>query len=331
MENIAEPVLESVSVNSGLIDLPRVDENNWESMTNILEQVNVSDFKYKKPVPWRGHKFPARIVRVVDADTVNVVFVNERQELEAISVRLHLIDAPETKLKKGVSKLQKETGLSVANYVSSNLPVGEKVTVAVREHCIYNNRVIGAIFIHHGEVEIDLSVHLLERKLVKPYSGDQKRAPWKDEELLSILRLIPDYQTEEAKVFILNGPNGRAVSLGADHPAPVDSTSASLVVPVTGEAKAEGKKKRGGGKKKAAAPIMQAPMAIPFGIPGNQGGATMIIPQNWFQQSMGSQQQQQQPNPYQTGIPVFMQYPFIGAPAISQQQYGRNGRGRSRS
>lgn len=351
MEDSVELVVESVTVNPDLASLPRVGEHEWGSMVGILEKLDVSQFKYKKPVPWQGRKFPARITKVCDADTINIVFCNERQEPEMVSVRLHLVDAPETKLRKGVSKLQKATGLSVAKYVQDLLHVGDVVSVAVREHCIYNNRVIGAIFF--GEGCVDLSAHLLEKKLVKPYSGEQKREPWKDEELLDILRRIPDHQTEEAKSFILHGVNSRGVSLGATPPASASSSSASLVVPVLNDSKAEGKKRQVKPKKKegtsvskvSSKPIQSSnvsrtspnqvqsppPMAIPFGMPSGQGGATMIIPQSWFQPPSGDQQQQQ-PSPYQSGIPVFMPYPYMSPPPQVQSRgrgRGRGGRGRA--
>ena len=358
MDTSVETVIETTPATNDLSSLPLVEEETRKSMVEILDNLDVSEFKYKKPVPWEGRRFPARVVKVTDADTLAIVYVNNLQQPETISVRLHLIDAPETRMRKGVSKLQKATGLSVTNYVSSFLQPGSRITVAVREHCIYNNRVIGAVFFCMDEHEIDLSANLLSKRFVRSYSGEQKRAPWKDEELLSILyRLDQEHLTEEAKNFLLN-VNGRPVSTGANHPAPAPVES-SLVVPVLGDVKPDNKSETKSKKKKKTQghvqmqpQIQQVPMMTPqfvmpysFGIPGvsNQGGATMIIPQNMLQQmsqsqipqgqTSQSQMPQDQMSPFQTGIPAFMPYPYMAqTPVYSQPQRSRSStRGRGRA
>lgn len=317
MEDSIELTVESVSIND-LCSLPKVSEDEWKKMTDVLNGLNLAEFKYKKPVPWQGKKFPARVTRIYDADTINVVFVNENGTPVMFSIRLRLIDAPEVKLKKGVSKLHRATGLSVTNYVSKLIPVGSIVTVAVEKHCIYNNRVIGDIFFEIDGVQTDLSVHLLQKELVKSYTGEHKREPWSDEELFEILRRIPEYQTEEAKSFIAYGMNPQVVTHGASSSSSVEPSSVSLVVPVLSESNSEGKKKKREYKNRQ-------PHTFP-----NQGGATVIVPQNWFQaQTQGPSSQPM----YSQGMPVFMSYMAPPPPPHSYYGRGRGGynRGRGRS
>lgn len=124
-------------------------------------------------IPRKGELLLARLVKIVDGDTIDVIMLLGEHPLR-IRIRLLGLDAPETKQNRGCTALEKIAGLKVKGYVCSKLDK-------------YGGRYVGTI--KHPKDNITLNDHLIEMKYVKIYNGGKKN-DWSDAELNDIINAI---------------------------------------------------------------------------------------------------------------------------------------------
>ena len=100
-----------------------------------------------------------RVVRVVDGDTVWVA-VRERRRLVRLTVRLHGIDAPETRTRDAAEKvLGLQSKAELSSMVLDRLVGIEHKGLDKYGRCL-------AVLYLEG---VDVSARMLERKLARPY------------------------------------------------------------------------------------------------------------------------------------------------------------------
>ena len=113
---------------------------------------------------------PARLVRVVDGDTVVVrARIWLGQEVE-IHVRLAGIDAPEL---RGKCAFERDLAVRARDFVVARLNGGQ-VRLSHIQYGKYAGRVVARV---HAPDGADLSAALLQAGLAHPYKG-RKRRPW---------------------------------------------------------------------------------------------------------------------------------------------------------
>lgn len=144
---------------------------------NILSQVNISRVE---DVPYRGESILARVVKVIDGDTVMVIICMGSKCLK-LSVRVGGVDCPESLKRNSSSTLEVEAGKRVKDYVNSL--IGEYIQIRLDKKDKYGGRYVGDIFI--ADSNMYLSEILLEKKLAQPYSGN-KKTPWTESQLQEI-------------------------------------------------------------------------------------------------------------------------------------------------
>lgn len=134
-------------------------------------------------VPHVGTIVPARLVKVYDGDTINVIIALGNNCPLAIKVRVVGIDAPEITKKGTTTQLEKDAGLFVRDYVNNLFQITE--IVQIKLHCIdkYGGRYVGDVFLADNKT---LSDHLLSLGYVKKYDGKTK-TKWQEDELKKIL------------------------------------------------------------------------------------------------------------------------------------------------
>lgn len=147
------------------------------SITKRLESVDLG--KIDK-LPFRGKVCPCRIIKVIDGDTIKVAaFYADR--LYEYNIRIINIDAPEMKSK---NDLERRAAIKVTNYVMELLKDIHYFIIYKNDK--YGGRYVGDIYLNHDRKP--LSRHLLRRKLVKEFTGKQKKEPWTETELLHIVK-----------------------------------------------------------------------------------------------------------------------------------------------
>lgn len=151
--------------------------NSRESLLNL--DMNKSD-----KVPFRNRVIEARLKKVMDGDTLCFVILIGDFPLD-LSIRILGIDSPETALRKGVTPLEKEAGLSVKNHVKSLFEVGNIYNIVLKDIDKYGGRYLGDVYIQENKC---LSEYLVEKKLVREYFGDAKKE-WEPEFLNNIIEV----------------------------------------------------------------------------------------------------------------------------------------------
>lgn len=121
-------------------------------------------------VPNKGKEVWARVIKVIDGDTVRVVFLYEGVPV-SYSIRLRGIDCPE---KSRASPLEMKCGKLVGDYLRSVLP--EMVKLQVLSHDKYGGRLVGSISFSG----VDVSEHLLEKGYAYTYNGKEKKEKWNE-------------------------------------------------------------------------------------------------------------------------------------------------------
>ena len=140
------------------------------------------DHKKLKCHPCIGNRVYARLIKIIDGDTLTVVIIHDATPLK-FNIRVKGIDSPESKGK--VSKIEKEAGLAVTNYVMELFKETKFVYIDVISTDKYGGRYIGDIYLDK-ECKLSLSSHLLKKQLVKQYDGKKKEL-WTEKELLHII------------------------------------------------------------------------------------------------------------------------------------------------
>lgn len=136
-------------------------------------------------IPRKDCVIPARIIKVVDGDTIHVAIMHGNLPLK-FAIRVLGMDAPETKLKKGVTQLQKDAGLKVKNYVSQLLKENDIVNIKLTGIDKWGGRYLGEVYLSSSE---SLTTHLLSRSYVKSYYGE-KKSEWTLVELNHIINSL---------------------------------------------------------------------------------------------------------------------------------------------
>lgn len=137
-------------------------------------------------VPRKGELIPAKLTKIIDGDTVICVILLGNHPLQ-IKVRFAGLDAPETKLRAGVSAKEKEAGLKVKRYVCSIFNRTDIIRIMLLDIDKYGGRYVGLI--SHPVYNKTLNDHLVEMKYAKVYDGGKKSA-WTEVELDHIIRSI---------------------------------------------------------------------------------------------------------------------------------------------
>jgi endonuclease YncB( thermonuclease family) len=151
-------------------------------MNTEIEQLKELCLDKVCKIPRQDCIIPARIVKVIDGDTIHVVIMVGNSPL-SISIRVLGMDAPETKLKKGVTQLHKDAGLKVKNYVKQLLKDTEIINVKLTGIDKWGGRYLGEVYISPS---VTLTSHLLSLSYVKPYYGE-KKSEWTLDELNHII------------------------------------------------------------------------------------------------------------------------------------------------
>lgn len=133
-------------------------------------------------VPCRDQVIPARLKKVIDGDTLKVIIMLGEYPME-INIRILGIDAPETVLRRGVTELEKKAGLCVKKHVSSLIKCGKVYDIILKDFDKYSGRYLGDIYL---KPNLCLSQYLLNKRLVRPYSGGAK-VGWNENFLQNII------------------------------------------------------------------------------------------------------------------------------------------------
>lgn len=149
---------------------------------NSRESLLSLDMSKSDKVPFRNRIIEARLKKVMDGDTLCFVILLGDFPLD-LSIRILGIDSPETALRKGVTQLEKEAGISVKNHVKSLFEVGNIYKIVLKDIDKYGGRYLGDVYIDENKC---LSQYLLEKKLVREYFGDAKKE-WESDFLKSII------------------------------------------------------------------------------------------------------------------------------------------------
>jgi|GEM_PF-394532 len=114
--------------------------------------------------------YPARLVRVIDGDTVEVDVALWPGLVQRIHVRLDGVNTPE---KRGASACEKAAGLRATAFTQNLLGQARRLILSGVRSDKYGGRVLGRI---HADGK-DLADALLAAGLAKPYHGE-KRGAW---------------------------------------------------------------------------------------------------------------------------------------------------------
>lgn len=133
---------------------------------NILPEVHSKEFR-------------AKISRVIDGDTIEIVFLYGEKVPMKICIRIVGVDTPEKRTK---NLLEKQAALKVKeiveNWIGSN-----KVKAVFYEWDKFGGRIVGDIIVKDEY----LSEFLINNQYAHVYTGKNKKIPFTDEELEYIL------------------------------------------------------------------------------------------------------------------------------------------------
>lgn len=155
-----------------------------DQMDDQISQLLALDPKEVQRVPNKGKTIAARITKVTDGDTIQVLFLHEKQVPMKLSLRIDGIDCPELNNRKQTDlelKLyEKEVATLVTNYVKqllfTNNPQG-LVRVYIKKWDKYGGRLVVDLF--YGDTyTTNLSATLLEQGYANPYNGRSKKTPY---------------------------------------------------------------------------------------------------------------------------------------------------------
>lgn len=107
----------------------------------------------------------AKVRRVIDGDTIEVMFDVGFREFRVDRIRFLGINAPET---KGESR---ESGLVTKEYVKSILPVDTEIVIQTQKSDAFD-RWLGIIWYKNAEgIQVNLNEELLAKGLAIPFKG----------------------------------------------------------------------------------------------------------------------------------------------------------------
>lgn len=134
-------------------------------------------------------KFPVKVIRVIDGDTIEAIVCVSKKCRIIMSIRISGVDTPEIRSYKGHSLYEKEAGLVVKKEVEKLFTVGQIVYTDMIEWDRNGGRIVADVYLTFpdGTQKMMLSEYLLENKLAKPYNGKEKKPEWTDEEYMDII------------------------------------------------------------------------------------------------------------------------------------------------
>lgn len=135
-------------------------------------------------VPHKGKQIKARLLYVIDGDTVCVA-INCGHPLR-ISVRLIGIDTPELKPKHVDEVGEADAAEKVKKYVVGLYIGQDLIDIKLLKNDKYGGRYVGHVYLESGEC---LSQHLIEKGYGKKYDGKAK-PPWIASDFAAINRSL---------------------------------------------------------------------------------------------------------------------------------------------
>lgn len=150
------------------------------------------DPKTVRSVPNKGEKVPARITKVTDGDTIQVIFLHGNKVPMKLSLRVDGIDSPELNNWKQkdleLRQLEKQAASLVTDYVKHILfkdnPDG-LVHIYIKKNDKYGGRVVADLFFGEN-YSSNLSTCLLNEGYANPYNGRTKKTAYTRADLEAI-------------------------------------------------------------------------------------------------------------------------------------------------
>ncbi len=127
----------------------------------------------------KGEIVDARIVRVIDGDTIEILFLHGKKVPTKIKIRVHGVNTPELRSKR---KIERKAARHVKEEVKKELSNQKVVQVVFYKWGKYGGRVLGDIYYDSKY----LSDYLLVNCYGQFYEG-RKKIPFSDEDLESML------------------------------------------------------------------------------------------------------------------------------------------------
>lgn len=121
----------------------------------------------------------AKVSRVIDGDTIEIVFLHGEKVPMKICIRIIGVDTPE---KRTRDLLEKEAAFKVRDIVEEWISLNS-VKAVFYEWDKFGGRIVGDIIVQKRY----LSEFLLTNNYAHPYTGKRKKTPFTDEELEDII------------------------------------------------------------------------------------------------------------------------------------------------
>lgn len=123
--------------------------------------------------------FKAKVLRVVDGDTIEIAFLHGGKVPMRMMIRVCGVDTPE---KRTRNELEKQAALKVKEIVERWVGLNP-VKAVFYKWDKFGGRIVGDILVHGRH----LSEFLLTNKYAHPYTGKVKKIPFQDHELEEIV------------------------------------------------------------------------------------------------------------------------------------------------
>jgi micrococcal nuclease len=128
--------------------------------------------------------YKATITRVVDGDTMDVMFDLGLEVYHSHSTRLNGIDTPE--IYRPQTELEREAGKLVTEYIKSQL-LGKTIFIKTTKDSKYGDY-LGDVYLNEFDVN-PFNDFLINEGLARPYFGEKKE-PWTVEQLNHIIQKL---------------------------------------------------------------------------------------------------------------------------------------------
>lgn len=119
----------------------------------------------------RLYKF--KILKVLDGDTIKVLFDGLPKELQEVSIRTYGVDTPEHGF-RAKCEAEKQLADQAEQFTKSLIDNGKKVRFRIHGYDKYGGRVLADVFID----DKSLSQELIKAGYAVEYYGEKKNPPW---------------------------------------------------------------------------------------------------------------------------------------------------------
>ncbi len=116
-----------------------------------------------------------KILKVLDGDTIKVLFDNLPEELEEVGIRIYGIDTPEHG-SRAKCEAERQLAAQAKEFTQKLIDNGKKVRFSILGYDKYGGRVLGGAFID----DKSLSEELIKAGYAVEYYGEKKTALWCD-------------------------------------------------------------------------------------------------------------------------------------------------------